>query len=616
MGDHQSMLTELQRRHVVRAGIGHLVFFWLLVQVADVVLPYVGVVENPVRWAIVAAVALFPVTLVVAWFTEHPWHRYTSSRLAIDVALIVGIGITAFTWVRNNIPEIAHARTSIVVMPFEYRDDDPQGRFLSRAMALQVNSLLMKSRSIDVVGYESANSPLLRGLDILDVIRELDVQHVLSGVISSANASMNVSLKLHDHDGNQIWTSELTDAIENLPGVQERIATQVQNRLGETGTGITVAQLAEARCPMPTDVSALERYYTARHYVASRTGSEQSNQELREAVRLYEDLIDEYPRFAQAFSGLAWARRYQVTYDPEFNDRQELEQSTKSVVNKALELCPALGEALVLVGNQADHPNKWINNEQNLALWRELQPDASEPVEQYIHHLTFVGRNIEALKLAEENYRLNPLSVRSIKMLKYAYMHDERVEEAVELEKLEEELGSTSPRFAEEMSQRKSCMEDLECLLTSLPPDFAPFADQLRTIYTPPKDNEQQKLAIDTAMQLVEMTEGGVLNWFNGSSCNFEHLTPLFFRLWDRYTGIMTETDGEAGWYWYWPNAWANKCQQVWGHEEFPLILEQDNLVEYFRSKGWADPCRPDDEGDGFSCSGDIWSEKRAAAGL
>jgi TolB-like protein len=564
----------------------------------------------------VAGVALFPVTLLVAWFVEHPWHRYTSSRLAIDIVLIVGIGISAFAWVKNNIPQVIHTRTSIVVMPFDYSDQDPQGEFISRALALQINSLLMKSRSIDVFRYETANSPLLKGLDVLGIIEALDVEHVLSGVISSAGASMNISLSLHDSAGSELWSSELSEDIEDLPAVQERIATQVQNRIGETGKGLAITKVASTECPMPTDPSALNRYFTARHYVQLRSDSAQSNQELRDAVRLYEELIEQYPNFAQAYSGLAWARAYQVTYDPEFRGRRRdvRSQLNPPIARKALELCPGLGEALVLVGNEADHPNRWINEEQNVSLWREMQPDSTEAIEKYTYHLGMVGRMFERIRLAEENYRLNPYSVKAIKHLKGAYQYDYRYEEAIVLEKLAEELGSTADAFVAEEMARAACGDNLECRLSALPADFAPFADQMRAIYTAPESEEQQETSIQTAVDLVNMSNGMVLNWFNGSACNFDHLTPLFFRLWDRYVEIM-ET-GEQRWFWFWPNAWRGNCFRVWEHQDFPRVLEQAGMVEYFRAKAWPDACKPDEEGDGFSCSKAIWEEKRSAAGL
>ena len=130
----KEFLAELQRRHVVRAAVAHIVAFWLLIQVADVVLPYVGVVDEPVRWALIAGVALFPVTLVVAWFFEHPWHRYTGGRVALDAVVILVVVVSAGIWVIRNLPEVVHTRTSIVILPFEHSGGET-GEALSRALA-------------------------------------------------------------------------------------------------------------------------------------------------------------------------------------------------------------------------------------------------------------------------------------------------------------------------------------------------------------------------------------------------------------------------------------------------------------------------------------------------
>jgi len=604
MSDQRAFWLELRRRHVVRAAVGHIVFFWLLVQVADVVLPYLGVVENPVRWAIVAGVALFPVTLILAWFIEHPWHRYTSSRLALDLIVIVAIGALTATWAIRNIPQAIHARTSIVVMPFHYDANNPREQFLSRAFALQINSLLMKSRSIDVVGYESANSALLEGLDILGIARKLGVKHVLSGVISSTGGSMQLSVRLDDNAGHELWSTSVQDSIDNLPAVQEQIAAQVQARIGESGAGVSVAAAAARECPMPSDTNALERYFTARHYLESRTESEQSRADLQNAAEIFAGLIRNYPDFAQAYSALAWTREYQVTYDPEGRNRSAVRQEAAKLGRQAWELCDRLGEALVLIENQADDPNPFINEEQNLALWMRMQPESPEALEKYTRHLGRTGRSVERVRLAEHNYRLNPLSVRAIKTLVSAYMGEGRLDEAIELEKRAFELGSTSPAFAAGDKARKLCQKDLDCVLDNLPSDFAPFREQLKSIYAAPGSETEGQQAIDTAMRLVEMSQGVALNWFTGSACNYDHLSPLFFRLWDK--------SQENHWFWYWPNAWRKDCANVWESDEFPRVLEEAGLVEYFKAKKWPDACRPD--GESFSCSQAIWDASHASA--
>ena len=113
MSEQRSLWTELRARHVVRAAVAHLVFFWLLAQIAETVLPYIGIVDEPVRWALVAGVALFPVTLIVAWFFEHPWHRVTSSRVALDIAIIAVIAVTAGSWVFSTFCQVLSVQPEI-----------------------------------------------------------------------------------------------------------------------------------------------------------------------------------------------------------------------------------------------------------------------------------------------------------------------------------------------------------------------------------------------------------------------------------------------------------------------------------------------------------------------
>ena len=157
MTESTSFFAELQRRHVFRAAIAHVIVAWLFIQFADVVLPYIGIVDEPVRWAFVISVATFPITLIIAWFFEHPWHKYTGSRLALDVIAIAAVAVVAVTWAVRNIPDVVRIKTSIAVLPFEHSGDSLE-QSVSRAIAYEVNSLLMKSKSIDVIGFESVTS--------------------------------------------------------------------------------------------------------------------------------------------------------------------------------------------------------------------------------------------------------------------------------------------------------------------------------------------------------------------------------------------------------------------------------------------------------------------------
>jgi len=602
MSEQKSFWAELRHRHVVRAAVAYVVFFWLLTQIAETVLPYIGVVDEPVRWAVVTGVAFFPVILIIAWFFEHPWHKFTTSRLAVDIVIILVIAVTAGAWVLRNMPQAAHARTSIVVLPFKH---DSSGQGLSRALAYEINSLLMKSKSIDVVGYESASSSLLAGLDALAAAKRLGVQHVLSGVVSSAGNSLIVSVNLLNQSGQSVWTAEIEDQLENLYSVQAKIASEVQSHLGSGEGKIPIAVLAAKRCDMPGDQDALERYYTARHFVEKRTDIARSVAEQNEAVTLYEGLIEDYPDFAQARSGLAWALMHLVAYD-ENNHSQEINMPrAKALAQEALDICETLGEALVILPNAADYAeNEWISWEQNLQLWLELQPEATENHQKYIRHLREVGRISEARRVAEKNYALNPLSVRSIKNLSFVYQYEERFDEAIALAEEAKELGNTSPDFAESQKRMTLCNFEIECMLDELPPPFQPMKEQLRQIYKLPAKPGDLEEAIQLATSLLRETPWTV-NFLNASSCWYDHLTPLFFKTWE----ISQEIDT----YWYWPNLWLKTCGNVWESEAFPDFAEEVDLAEYWRAKGWPDACQPD--GESFECSQAIYQQNISAFG-
>ena len=587
MQSFTNFIAELQRRHVIRAAVAHVIVFWLLLQVADVVLPYVGIVDEPVRWALIAGVALFPVTLIIAWFFEHPWQKFTRSRVVVDAIIILVVVITAGSWVLRNLPQVVHTRTSIVILPFEH-SGDPFEQSLSRALAFEVNSLLMKSKSIDVIGFASANSVALQGLGTMAVAERLKVQNILAGEISVVNSEMRVVLSLTNAMGKVFWNSVIEDGLDNLFDVQEKIATTIEARLGAGDDTVPVKTVAARRCWMPADPDALERHYTAKYYVELRNDSDVAVAQLREAIAIYEDLIEEYPEFAEAHSGLAWAIAYQYSYDPEFGD-PEWQTRIQPIAQEALRHCPTLGEAKHLVPNEFDHENDWIGEHQQLTAFIETEPHKTEYYQRLARHYRETGLNDRAIVVAERNYELNPLSVRAIKELAFAYMQEDRMDESSELFELQIELGSTSPNYAATFSDE--CSDMLECVIEQSPM-FQPYAAQMRAMSAVPASNAERGASIDIAMALLAEEPDLWINLVNASACTFDHLTPAFFMSWD----FIQDKDA----YWYWPNVWNADCGNVWSAPEFPAFVEEQGLVEYWREAGWPAMCRP--EGDGVVC--------------
>ncbi len=583
------VIAELQRRHVVRAAIAHVIVFWLLIQVADVVLPYIGIVDEPVRWALVAGVALFPLTLLVAWFFEHPWQKYTRSRVATDAIVIAVIVVTAGSWVVRNLPQVVHARTSIVILPFEHSGDTAE-ESLSRALAYEINSLLMKSRSIDVIGIESAMSPVLDGLDPPRAAQRLNVNHVLAGSVAAHNGLMSIDLRLLDRSGRALWNALIEDSLDNLFSVQERIAVAIESRLGAGDDGVPVATVAAERCWMPSDPVALEKYYLARYYVELRTDTEQSRQQMREAIGIYEDLIETYPEFAEAYAGLAWALMHQPWYDP----GQTLADPRPLAIGyarQALEHCATLTEAIHHTANEYDHPNAWIGTWQQLTAFIEMEPQRFENYQRLARHYRETGLLDRSAEIAEKNYALDPLSVRAIKELALVRQTQRQLDEAVQLFDLAAELGSTGPNFARHVRQAEACGQDFDCRFAAwgLPDDIRAMLVEMTA---PAADEAARRKAVAIGMKLFEMNPGMATNMLNVTACDADHLTDLFFE--------VRRASTEVGSYWHWPNVWNHSCGNVWSDARFIDLVTEYGLPEYWRAAGWPRMCRP--AGDSAVC--------------
>jgi tetratricopeptide (TPR) repeat protein len=449
----------------------------------------------------------------------------------------------------------------------------------------------MRSRSIDVIGFESATSSVLEGLDTMAIADRLNVQHVLAGSIAADGVNLRIEMQLLDRAGDALWNSIIEDSLANLFSIQEDIATSVESRLGAGDRTIPVAEVAANRCWIPNDPEAIDKYFTARTYADLRTESEESKEQVRTAIRSYEELIEEYPNFAEAYTGLAWAQMHQGVYDAEnaLPNRHEL---AIGLATQALQHCPTLTEAIHILPNQWDHENGWISTHRQLAAFIELEPHRTENYQRLARFYRETGFFDRALAVAERDYQLNPLGPRTIKELGFTLQKLRRWDEAIAKFDLAAELGSTGPNWPRLTVNWSNCGGDITCLLDNLPSEMEPLRERFAKIYIEPANEMEAEAAVDAAMELVR--EIDLVNWFNGSSCQVDYLTPLFYELFDYYV----ENEGQI--YWHMPNTWNPECGRVWSDPRFRDVVEELRLDELWREIGWPQACQPD--GDSFTC--------------
>jgi tetratricopeptide (TPR) repeat protein len=434
----------------------------------------------------------------------------------------------------------------------------------------------MKSRSIDVIGQESARSGALEGVGTVGIAERLNVGAVLSGSVNRSGETMRIKLQLLSAAGEALWDAVIEDSIANMFTVQERIASEIEARLGAGEDTIPVAEVAAERCWMPNDAEALRNYYTARNYVELRSESEASRRQIAEAIDIYETLLEEYPEFSDARSGLAWALMRQAQWFPDdspyaggFNGK------LGEMARQAYEDCPTNGEALHILPNRYDHENG---------------------------HFRLTGLVDRALDVARRHVELNPLSVDALKNLAGIEQYHGDLDAAIGLYDRMAALGWQGPNFARQQRAADECAWDPDCMAERdlLWPALARNIDLLRIAVREPSTEAELRESIDAAIAVYAKNPADTVNTLNIMACKVPHLTPLFFEAWEAFKRDVETTRMN----WWWPNGWVEACADVWSDPRFADYVEEAGFVDYWREVEWPAFCRP--RGEGFACGHDV----------
>jgi tetratricopeptide (TPR) repeat protein len=409
---------------------------------------------------------------------------------------------------------------------------------------------------------------------------------------------MRIELRLLSAAGEALWETAIEDTIANMFAVQERIASEIELRLGAGDDTIPVSEVAAERCWMPTEVDALRDYYTARYFLEIRSESEESRQQISDAISLYEALLEKYPAFSDARSGLAWALYRQKQWFPEAGlPDEEIGPRMRELAQQAFDDCPTNGEALHILPNQYDHENGWIGGYQQLSAFVELEPHKSENLSRLAGHFRLTGLVERALEMARRQVELNPLSVDALKNLAATEQYHGDLDVAAELYDRMVQLGWQGPNFARMQQAAHECAWDVDCMAERglLWPALSENLDLLRVATRKPSTASEERESLDAAMAVFALYPADTLNTLNMMACRVEHLTPLFFDLWEAF-----KRDTTARMNWYWPNGWVDACIDVWSDARFPAFVEEAGFVNYWREVGWPRFCRP--QGESFAC--------------
>lgn len=301
------LVSELRRRNVLRMALLYAVAAWLIMQVADVIIELANLPE----WlgpAILLLLAVgFPIAIILSWFYEltpegislekdllstESTRQLSGRRLDLIVISLLFAAVVLFAydkWWPRDLPG-----RSIAVLPFINMSAGPEQEYFSDGLSEELLNLLAKIPELRVVARTSAFAFKGENLEIPEIARRLNVDHVLEGSVRSSGERLRISVQLiKADDGYRLWSQIYDREVGDIFSTQEEIAASVVKQL-------KITLLGEVPKVAATDPEAYSAYLQARHLDRQNTPYS-----MEKAVELYQQALASDPGHAAAWAGLA-----------------------------------------------------------------------------------------------------------------------------------------------------------------------------------------------------------------------------------------------------------------------------------------------------------------------
>ena len=450
---YQRFFAELKRRRVFRVMAVYGAVAFVILQVADIALPGLGLPE----WTITLILALtllgFPFAIVLAWafdMTPEGMQRTAdatpaeltqiiaapaSQRWPAGVLALVGMtALLAGAWYvgRQSAPEAAMAdieaaedpmagppSESIAVLPFADMSPDKDQEYFSDGISEELLNLLARIPELQVASRTSAFSFKDQTLEIPEIAERLNVAHVLEGSVRKAGNQVRVTAQLIDaRSDTHVWSDTWDRSLDDIFSIQDEIAADVVDQL-------KVTLLGEAPTVVQADPQAYSLYLQARQLRHQGTA-----ESVESSIALYEQALQIDPDYSAVWSGLASNYTWQTS-----NGLRPIDEGTqraREAADRALAIDPDNAEAYTILGRIAsEYDGDLAMGASHLERALSLEPGNNEIlVDANVLNRT-LGRLDQAIAISRYTVARDPVNVPGHFYLGLNYFYAGRLDDAI-----------------------------------------------------------------------------------------------------------------------------------------------------------------------------------------
>ncbi|MEH6550627.1 MAG: hypothetical protein V7744_11630 [Pseudomonadales bacterium] len=366
----RGFLTELKRRNVYKVAIVYSAAAWMLLEVADLVSPHMGLPDWTVSLVLLLSALGFPIAVILAWafdLTPEGLSRTPSdtrgehqplSMMRVIEFLVIGLLVITVGYLyadrftdqgiqqTANDTKIATATAqqestlkearSIAVLPFVNMSGDKDNEYFSDGIAEELINLLAQISDLRVVARTSAFAFKGKTEDIRAIGEKLDVDTILEGSVRKADNRLRITAQLIKvADGYHLWSHSYDREITDIFAIQDEIASAIVEALK--------AQLGIEPVAFPgrgtENIEAYNLFLQGR-YIFHQGGM----QAWPRAIAFYQRAIAVDPDYAEPFAGMSLVYDLMGLFtNQQVNTYKDLADNS---LERALLLNPNLSEAL------------------------------------------------------------------------------------------------------------------------------------------------------------------------------------------------------------------------------------------------------------------------------
>ena len=324
--------------------------------------------------------------------------------IAVALAFVLSLPILA-VWLFHSRGRAPTGIRSLAVLPLDNLSGDASQNYFADGMTdelitdlAQISALRVISRT-SVMVYKGARKPLP------EIARELNVDAVVEGTVLRSGDQVRITAQLIEApDDKHLWAASYEGDLRDTLALQKKVASAIADQIRINLTPQEQAALKDVKVVNP---EAYESYLKGRYFWSKRTADG-----LKAALAYFNQAIEEDPKYAQAYSGLADTYALSGDWQYAVMTPKEAFPKAKAAAIKALELDSTLGEAhnsLAFVLDGFDWDLESGGKEFRRAI--ELNPGYATAHHWYAWHLGLLGRYDEAIEEMRKAESLDPLSL-------------------------------------------------------------------------------------------------------------------------------------------------------------------------------------------------------------